>query len=232
MRSSIPSKLLKTIVNYPQVIAWGPFKHAQGYWLPYYFNFRGAIALLKLRQIIVSALAAEAKKYRVDVIAGAETAGLAWGAWVADKLNKPFVYVRKERKHFLNKKVVEGIYRPGARAVLIDDTLLLGNTKRQMIKQTRRDGLHITHILLIYISGQGNRSNWRKLKKWLGRQHVKLSACVTRQELSEAFLAKGVLTPELLKLNSLYMADPYGWPKSASARRLLYNLKKQRRKYE
>lgn len=199
--------------------------------MPYYFNFRGAIAIPKLRRAIVAALVAEAKKYRVDVIAGAETAGLAWGAWVAEKLNKPFVYVRKERKRSLNKRVVEGIYRPGARAVLIDDTLLLGNTKRQMIKQTQLDGLHVTHILLIYISGQGNRSNWLKLKKWLKQERVKLAACMTRQELSEAFLGQGILTPELLKLSSLYMANPYGWIKSTQARPLLRNLKIQRRKY-
>ncbi|MBI5466202.1 MAG: hypothetical protein HY974_02860 [Candidatus Kerfeldbacteria bacterium] len=180
----------------------------------------------------MSTLASEAKKYKVDVVAGAETAGIAWGALVADKLNKPFVYVRKERKHFLTKRAVEGIYRAGARAVLIDDTLLLGSTKRQMVRQARRDGLNITHILLLYISGQGNRSNWRKLKKWLAGRHITLKACVTRQELCKAFLNKGVLTPELLKLGSIYMADPYGWHKSALARKLSSSLKGQRRKYE
>jgi orotate phosphoribosyltransferase len=230
MKSSLHSKLLKVIGKCPQVIIWGPAKHSQGYLVPYYFNFRGAVALPALRHAVVNILVAKIKKYKVDIIAGAETAGIAWAALVADRLNKPIVYIRKERKKFLNKRVVEGIFRSGASAVLIDDTMLLGATKRLMVNQSRRDGLQIKHILLLYNTGTSQYQK-TQFKTWLNKYNIKIDQCFTRDELSDAFLKRRVLTPELIELAAIYRGNPYGWQKTVRAKELLPLLRRQAKKY-
>ena len=230
MKSSAKRRFLAQVARFPQLIAWGPVRHSQGYLVPYYFNFRAAPSLPKLREHVVRALVREVRRLRVDVVVGAETAGMAWAALVADRLGKPFAYVRKKRKPALDRRAVEGIYRAGTRAVLIDDTVLLGETKKSMVREALRDGLEVTHVLLIY-GGTPRQATWRKLTLWLRQRGVRLTMLVTKDELSRAFTERGIITPELIELNALYMADPYGWHKTRSARRLLPQLKQARSRY-
>lgn len=230
MNHSLEQKLLAVLTKHPEIIVWGPVQHSQGYYVPYYFDFRGAAAIPAVRDVMVYALVAKVRRYRVQVIAGAETAGMAWGALVADRLKLPFVYVRKERKKFLNKRTVEGIFKDGSTAVLIDDTILFGTTKQQMIAQAERDGLHITHVLLTYASW-GSAQRRATLERWFARHQVRLDACLTRQSLTDAFAVRGVVTPELQQLSHLYMDNPYGWRKTKRAKQLLRFLIQQRRRY-
>ncbi len=231
MKSSSKSKLLKLIALHPQIINWGPTLHSQGFLVPYYFNFRGAGALPKLRQTLVAELVKEIKKYKVDVIAGAESAGMGWAAMVADRLNKPYVYIRKSRKNFLDRRLVEGYFKPGARAVLIDDTILLGKTIKSMTMGAKQDKLQVTHILLLY-TAQPSAAVYTTLWRWLKQQHIVMKALLSKLELSDLFIKQGVLTPEIVGLNNMYMIDPYGWHKSRRAQKSLPILRKYTRKFE
>lgn len=204
--------------------------HSQGFLVPYYFNFRSAGALPKLRKALVAELINEIKKYKIDVIAGVESAGMGWAAIVADRLNKPYVYVRKERKKFLNRRIVEGCFKPGARAVLIDDTILLGKTIRSMAMGAKRDKLQITNILLLY-TAQPSVAIYTTLSRWLNKQHIAIKALLSKIELSDLFIKQGTLIPEIVELNNMYMINPYGWHKLRRAQKLLLILRKHKRKF-
>ncbi len=218
------------MARYPQIIAWGVVKHSQGYPVPYYFDTRQAASVPKLRQVIVGELVRHVRKFKTDVIAGAESSGMFWAALAADRLHKPFVYIRKERKKALGRRVVEGRFRKGAKAVLIDDTILRGDTKRKMIAGASRDGLQITKVLIIYGTNPSFRQR-RDTNRWLKARGSSLHMLTNKIELSRAFTARGVLTPELMELNNMYMADPFGWIKAKRAKELLPYLRKQRKLY-
>ena len=54
---------------------------------------------------------------RIDLVAGGETAGIPYGAWMSEDLDKPMLYVRKKPKGFGRMAQIEGRHeprRPGA----------------------------------------------------------------------------------------------------------------------
>ena len=46
---------------------------------------------------------------KIDAVAGGETAGIPFAAWVADRLHLPMQYVRKKAKGFGRGAQIEGL---------------------------------------------------------------------------------------------------------------------------
>jgi orotate phosphoribosyltransferase len=56
-----------------------------------------------------------------EAIAGTATAGIPWGAWLADRLSLPFMYVRSQAKAWGKESAVEGTAPQGARVLVVED---------------------------------------------------------------------------------------------------------------
>src|SRR3546814_6455130 len=56
----------------------------------------------------------------VDVIAGGETAGIPFAAWIAERMSLPMIYVRKQPKGFGRMAQIEGDLREGQRVLLVE----------------------------------------------------------------------------------------------------------------
>ena len=64
----------------------------------------------------------------VDVIAGVATGAIALGVLVADRMNKPFIYIRPVPKdHGMNNQI-EGVFHRGDRVVVIEDLISTGSS--------------------------------------------------------------------------------------------------------
>ena len=57
----------------------------------------------------------------IDSVAGGETAGIPFAAWIADRLMLPMQYVRKKPKGFGRMAQIEGDLSPGTRVLLVED---------------------------------------------------------------------------------------------------------------
>ena len=55
----------------------------------------------------------------IDVVAGGETAGIPFAAWVAERLDKPMIYVRKKPKGFGRNAQIEGTFAEGPNAFVL-----------------------------------------------------------------------------------------------------------------
>src|SRR5690606_15716063 len=64
----------------------------------------------------------------VELIAGTATAGIPHAAWVAQKLQLPMVYVRDKAKGHGKENMIEGLIRPGQKAVVIEDLISTGGS--------------------------------------------------------------------------------------------------------
>lgn len=67
----------------------------------------------------------------VDFIAAPATAGYYFGSILADRLEKPFIGIRKEKKGHGTEKLIDGEFEEGSRGLLIDD---VGTTLGSLIK--------------------------------------------------------------------------------------------------
>ena len=59
------------------------------------------------------------------------------------------VFVRKEQKVYGKKKRIEGVFREGQTAVLLDDVISDGKSKEETLIVLKNDGLKINDVLVL-----------------------------------------------------------------------------------
>ena len=97
-----------------------PFTYASGLQGPTYVDCRKIISFPRVRTTLLDFLAVtvmrDAGFEAFDNIAGGETAGIPFGAWVAERLALPMTYVRKKPKGYGRNARIEGAMTPRASA--------------------------------------------------------------------------------------------------------------------
>ena len=87
---------------------------------------------------------------KFDSVAGGETAGIAFAAWVAERLNLPMQYVRKKAKGFGRNAQIEGELKVGQRVLLVEDLATDGRSKVNFVKAIRDAGGICDHCFVIF----------------------------------------------------------------------------------
>src|SRR5687768_15067192 len=99
-----------------------PFIFTSGRASPVYTDCRRLISFPRVRQTLMDFGAAtvlrEAGFEAFDAVAGGETAGIPFAAWMADRLSLPMLYVRKQAKGFGRNAQIEGNIIEGQRILL------------------------------------------------------------------------------------------------------------------
>jgi len=108
-----------------------PFVYTTGWASPVYFACHCLMSCPDLRQLMdhAAALLRERLADRVDVVAGTETSGIPFAAWIADRRDLPMVDVRKKPIAWGVNAQIEGELAPDARCLLVDDLTTNGLSK-------------------------------------------------------------------------------------------------------
>mgnify|MGYP002260554454 CR=1 FL=1 len=88
------------------------------------------------------------KGVRRLVVAGGETAGIPYAAWIAERLGLPMQYIRKKPKGFGRNAQIEGDIREGARTLLVEDLTTDGRSKINFCKALRDAGAVVGHVFV------------------------------------------------------------------------------------
>jgi orotate phosphoribosyltransferase len=129
-----------------------PFTWASGWKSPIYCDNRRILSQPFIRDFIKSELCNVVfeKFPDTELIAGVATAGIAWGAMVADQLKLPFVYVRpKPKEHGLGNQI-EGTFIPGQKTVVIEDLISTGKSSLQVVDVLRQNNVQIEGMVSIF----------------------------------------------------------------------------------
>ena len=97
-----------------------PFTWASGWKSPIYCDNRRVLSFPFVRDFIKSEMCNIVFDQfpNADILAGVATAGIPWGAMVADQLKLPFIYVRpKPKEHGLGNQI-EGFFEKGHSCML------------------------------------------------------------------------------------------------------------------
>ena len=83
-----------------------PFILTSGRKSPVYVDCRKIISFTKERNLIIQFMENYLRDNKIDfdLIAGGETAGIPYAAFLAERLQKPMIYIRKKPKGFGKKK--------------------------------------------------------------------------------------------------------------------------------
>ena len=76
----------------------------------------------------------------IDAVAGGETAGIPYAAWLAQAISRPMLYVRKKPKGFGRDAQIEGHLTEGSRVLLVEDLATDGASKVNFVDALRTAG--------------------------------------------------------------------------------------------
>ena len=134
-----------------------PFKFTSGWASPVYIDCRKLISFPRVRQTLMdfgaSVILRECGFESIDCIAGGETAGIPFAAWLSDRLMLPMQYVRKKPKGFGRDAQIEGNFKEGSKILLVEDLTTDGRSKINFAQALRRAGAEVTHTFVLFHYG-------------------------------------------------------------------------------
>jgi orotate phosphoribosyltransferase len=187
-----------------------PFTLTSGRASPVYIDCRKIISFPRARRKIVE-LAVGLIERKVgfeslDAIAGGETAGIPFAAWIAERLDLPMLYVRKKPKGFGRGAQIEGEMKPGARCLLVEDLATDGGSKVNFIQAIREGGGQVAHAFVVFHYGIFPQS-----LETLARLGVELHALATWWDMLAAAEASGLLAGADAAEVRAFLENPEGW---------------------
>ncbi len=187
-----------------------PFIFTSGRASPVYVDCRKIISFPRARAQLMDfacdVIQRQAGYEAFDCIAGGETAGIPFAAWIAERLGLPMLYVRKKPKGFGRDAQIEGYLPEGARVLLVEDLATDGGSKLNFVDAIRNAGGEIAHTFVIFHYGifpEGVAA--------LAERGVKLHALATWWDALAAAEDCGYLAPAQVQEVRHFLQDPETW---------------------
>jgi orotate phosphoribosyltransferase len=134
-----------------------PFIFTSGWASPVYVDCRRLISTPRQRREIIQLAAEEIDKSigrdQFDLVAGGETAGIPFAAWIADYFFLPMIYVRKKPKEIGRLAQIEGNLEPGKRVILVEDLTTDAKSKVNFCRALKRAGALVEHAVVVFYYG-------------------------------------------------------------------------------
>src|SRR5689334_14715932 len=195
-----------------------PFTFTSGRSSPVYIDCRRLISFPRARRRLMD-LAADLIERAIgheslDAVAGGETAGIPFAAWIAERLSLPMLYVRKKAKGFGRNAQIEGEMAEGARVILVEDLASEGSSKLNFIHAIRNAGGQIGHTFVIFHYGIFPQSVTS-----LEAEGVKLHALATWWDVLKVAHGLGHFTLAQYAAIKSFLEHPESWRPAQSAAR-------------
>jgi orotate phosphoribosyltransferase len=134
-----------------------PYTFTSGWKSPVYIDCRRIIyfprARARICELGVDKICRHVGFETIEVIAGGETAGIPFAAWIADRMALPMAYVRKKPKGFGRDALIEGDVPEGKRTLLVEDLTTDGQSKIRFAQALRDAGAIVNHTFVVFFYG-------------------------------------------------------------------------------
>ncbi|RMH19568.1 MAG: orotate phosphoribosyltransferase [Acidobacteria bacterium] len=183
-----------------------PFRLASGNASPIYVDCRRAIASPELMRLFTAAAGEliAGRRLPCDVIAGGETAGIPFAAFLAAALARPMAYARKKAKGYGTGSRLEGRVVPGDRVLLVEDLITDGGSKLTFLDAIEEAGASVAGVLVLFDRQQGGAA-------LLAERGVDLHALCDLDAALDAGQAAGLLSAAERRDVDAYRRDPAAW---------------------
>ncbi len=187
-----------------------PFILAAGWASPVYVDCRLLIGEPRLRRAMTDLAVAKLRREfgtvpPFDAIAGAETAGIPWACWLADRLDLKLRYVRKRALGIGQNAQVEGGPVEGMRVLLVDDLTTDGGSKVAFTRGLRSAGATVTEAFCLFYHGTFPGGAER-----LAGLGLRLHTLATWGDVLRAGRGDLLAAEDHAELER-FIADPVGW---------------------
>lgn len=189
-----------------------PYRYTSGILSPIYCDNRLIISYPDKRKTIIDAFLGliQGNKLSFDIVAGIAIAGIPHAAWIADRLNKPMVYVRANAKEHGKQNQIEGKIKEGQTAIVVEDLISTGGSAISAALALREAGIEVKDCVAIF-----NYELEQSAQKFFEAEIQVLSLC-DFPTLIDVATKEGYLN-EIEKNQALeWNEDPVNWGKQSS----------------
>ena len=187
-----------------------PFTFTSGRVSPVYIDCRKLISFPRARRKLMdmgTALIERAIGFEsIDAVAGGETAGIPFAAWIAERMALPMLYIRKKPKGFGRNAQIEGDLAEGQRVLLVEDLASEGISKLNFVNAIRTAGGEIAHTFVIFHYGIFPQS-----VASLAAEKVSLHALATWWDVLAVAESLGYFTPAQFAAVKSFLEAPDDW---------------------
>jgi orotate phosphoribosyltransferase len=187
-----------------------PFVLTSGRASPVYIDCRKVISFPRARRKIVQMMGELAEQEvgfeSFDAVAGGETAGIPYAAWLAERFALPMLYIRKKPKGFGRGAQIEGEMAPGCRCLLVEDLATDGGSKLNFIEAIRKAEGKICDAMVVFHYGIFPQS-----VASLAAVGVRLHGLATWWDVLAAAEESKRLDPAGVAAVRAFLDDPEGW---------------------
>jgi orotate phosphoribosyltransferase len=211
-KTQIARETAKILLDTKSVLlnAREPFTYTSGKRGPCYADCRRLISFPKERDALMGFAADILEKEigagKIDYIAGGETAGIPYAAFLSQRMNKPMLYIRKKPKGFGRMAQIEGhIEGENKRLVLIEDVQNFGTSVKIFIDAIRSANSKVEDLVVIF--SHGHSASAQNMKD----MGVKLHALATWRDVLDVAREGRYFDNDTLASVESYLNDPEGW---------------------
>jgi orotate phosphoribosyltransferase len=204
-QKTVAEKLLQ--INAVQLNVQNPYTWASGWKSPIYCDNRRVLSFPYIREFIKSEMCNIVFEEfpEAELLAGVATAGIAWGALVADQLKLPYIYVRPKPKEHGMGNQIEGYFEKGRKTIVIEDLVSTGKSSLQVVDVLRNAGLEVTGMVSIFNYG------FEVADEAIKNSGLKYKSLTNYSELIGLAMDKGLVSADQHRILLNWRENPSGW---------------------
>ena len=187
-----------------------PYFLSTGWASPVYIDVQRLISFPRIRAALMDlasdTVLSNAGFEQFDTVAGVESSGIAYAAWIAERLSLPLQYVRRRPRGFGREAQIEGTLRPGARVLLVDDITTDGRSKIELCRALRAMEARVDHVLVMFFYDV-----FAEARSLLSELHIRLHHLATWRDVLAEASASGYFAPPVAEDVRLFLENPQRW---------------------
>ena len=182
-----------------------PYLYASGMHGPIYCDNRLLMSYPIIRRRFTKALRVLSQKITFQIVGATATAGIPHGAWLAESLNLPLIYVRGASKSHGSRKRVEGAFQSYDKVLLIEDLVTTGMSSLSAVEALRLEGLKVDTVISLFQYGLPEVQNR------FNDANVELYSVLTLDELLDEAAKIGSLNNSQISAIKTWQKNPVEW---------------------
>ena len=189
-----------------------PFKWVSGIFEPIYCDNRLLMSYVDERREVIDLMAEKVKEEigldAFNKIGGIASSGIPPAAWLAEKLDKPMIYVRKQEKDHGRENLIEGILEKGDQVLMVEDLISTGGSSLRGIQGVRSQEGICNNCVAIFTY------EMEKAKNGFEEAKCKLFPLTNFSTLVKVAVEKEFIKEEEMQAAIDWSKDPLGWGKA------------------
>ena len=187
-----------------------PYTFTSGLKSPVYIDCRKLISYPRIRSAVsdfgCATVMRDAGFEKYDVVAGGETAGIPYAAFIAERLGLPMIYIRKRPKGFGRNARIEGDLKEGQRVLFVEDLTTDGGSKIGFADAIREAGAEVTDTFSVFYY-----DIFKDAPATLKKHGMDLHYLTTWHEVLAVARAEKLFDEATLEAVKEFLNAPYEW---------------------